>query len=86
MNILPKEEIGFESHKGKTQFIKVEKGKGLAIVNGEKKKLNEGDCLIIPPNTKHNILNRGSSSFKIYSIYSHPEHPEKLRQKLKNNI
>lgn len=82
MSIPPNGEIGTERHKGKTQFIKIERGTGLAVINGKKIILKQGDGLVIQPNQKHNIINTGLRSLKIYSIYSPPEHKKGLKMKL----
>jgi mannose-6-phosphate isomerase-like protein (cupin superfamily) len=78
MSIPKHENINFEIHKDHDQFIKVEKGSCTAIIgdNSNKKSyiLNEGDCIIIPLNTYHEIINTGNESLKLYTIYTPPEH------------
>lgn len=75
MSIKPKEEIGWETHRSTSQFIRVEKGKGVAYIGKSKYKLKDGVAVIIPPNTKHNVVNTSKSSkLKLYTIYSPPEH------------
>ena len=61
------------------QFIKIEKGKGEAIIGNEKKKiitLEKGDCIIIPSNTYHEIKNIGKNKLKLFTIYTPPEHDD----------
>jgi mannose-6-phosphate isomerase-like protein (cupin superfamily) len=72
MSLKKSEEIGLEKHVGITQFIRVEKGKAVAIVNGKRKYLNSGDIVIIPSNTYHNII--ALANVKLYTIYSPPAH------------
>jgi len=78
MSIPIHENINFEIHKDHDQFIKVEKGSCTAIIgdNPNKKSyiLNEGDCIIIPLNTYHEIINTGKEPLKLYTIYTPPEH------------
>ena len=83
MSIPPNEEIGMEVHLETTQFIKVESGKGKAIIGQKIFYLKNGDGLVIPPKRKHNIINNGRSNLKLYTIYSPPEHPKDTKEKMK---
>jgi mannose-6-phosphate isomerase-like protein (cupin superfamily) len=85
MSIPAGEEIGMERHKGLSQFIRVEKGKGMAIIGHSKRKLKDGYAIIIPPGRRHNIINTGSRPLKLYSIYSPPQHPRNRKEKTKTN-
>jgi mannose-6-phosphate isomerase-like protein (cupin superfamily) len=79
MSLLPNENIPLEIHKEHDQFIKIEKGKGEAIIGNEKKKiitLEKGDCIIIPSNTYHEIKNIGKNKLKLFTIYTPPEHDD----------
>lgn len=82
MNLSPLEEIGKEKHKRTTQFIRVEKGSGKAIIGNRKVSLKKDDALIIPAGKFHNII-AGKKGMKLYTIYSPPEHPKKLVQRKK---
>lgn len=76
MSIAPGEDIGMETHAGVDQFIRVEAGKGKAILNGEEHNLEDGSAVVIPAGTEHNIINGSQSEpLKLYTIYSPPEHP-----------
>ncbi len=76
MSIAPGEDIGMETHEDVDQFIRVEAGKGKAILNGKESNLEDGSAVIIPAGTKHNIVNSSRSEpLKLYTIYSPPEHP-----------
>lgn len=82
MNIKPNEEIGSETHSGHDQFIRVEKGTGIAIFgDNEIKELKDGISIVIPSGIKHNIKNTGNEDMKLYTIYSPPEHTEGKVQK-----
>ncbi len=77
MSLLPDENIPLEIHKDHDQFIKIEKGYGVAIIGNTTKKkvlLQKGDCIIIPKNTYHEIKNIGNIKLKLYTIYTPPEH------------
>ena len=76
MSLLPQEEIGFETHPTTSQFIRIEKGQGLAIIDQQRFELNDGDIIVIPPGAKHNIINTGRAErLQLYSIYTPPNHP-----------
>ena len=83
MSIKPGVEIGTEIHPITSQFIRVEQGSALAILNGEHHLLYDGDYIIIAPKTKHNIINIGNKPLKLYTIYTPPEHNPNLIQKTK---
>jgi mannose-6-phosphate isomerase-like protein (cupin superfamily) len=71
------EEIGKEVHAGIDQFIRVEAGQGEAILNGERYPLGDGDAVVIPAGTEHNVVNTSDSEpLRLYTIYSPPEHPD----------
>lgn len=66
------QEIGLEKHSG-DQFIRIEKGKALAIIQEEYiMYLEDGDAIVIPENTLHNII--ALSTLHLYTIYSPAQH------------
>ena len=76
MSLKPHEDIGIEIHPYTTQFIRIESGDGEAIIEGKQIKLHDGIAVIIPLNSKHNIINLSNkNSLKLYTIYSPPHHP-----------
>ncbi len=82
MSIKPLDEIHMEVHKTIDQFIRIESGNGIAIVNNKKYKLYDGIGLIIPAGSFHKIINSSKTqNLKLYTIYSPPEHPKGLKQK-----
>lgn len=68
------QDIGSEVHHDIDQFIRVEKGNALAIINNIKYELNDGYSIMIPKGSNHNIINTGNTELKLYTIYSPPEH------------
>jgi mannose-6-phosphate isomerase-like protein (cupin superfamily) len=81
MSIKPQDNIHLEVHKDHDQFICIEKGTGIAIINEKKYNLTDGIGLIIPAGAKHKILNTSTFyDLKLYTIYSPPEHTDKLEQ------
>jgi mannose-6-phosphate isomerase-like protein (cupin superfamily) len=83
MSLRPKEEIGQETHT-LDQFIRVEAGDGVAILDGVKHQISDGTAVVIPAGTKHNIINNSDSEeLKLYTLYSPPEHRDGTIHKTK---
>ena len=81
MNLKPKDFIKQEVHDNTDQFIRIEKGNGIATINDVKYELKDGIGLIIPAGSQHKIENTSSTNnLSLYSIYSPPEHAENLVQ------
>jgi len=80
MSLEPGVEIGAELHPKTTQFIRVEKGRCVAEFGGKKYLLKDGDAIVVPPNTEHNIWCPKTSmeNVKLYTIYTPPEHKHGL--------
>ena len=73
MALKPKEEIGAEVHK-LDQFFRVEEGHGEAVLDGVRTAIQAGFAVVVPAGARHNIINTGSESLKLYTIYSPPNH------------
>jgi mannose-6-phosphate isomerase-like protein (cupin superfamily) len=74
MSLRPREEIGEETHT-LDQFIRVEAGRGVAILDGVKHRISDGTAVVIPAGTKHNVANESDAEeMKLYTLYSPPEH------------
>ena len=82
MSIEPGDDIGMEVH-GLDQFIRLESGKGKAILNGQEYEIEDDWAVVIPAGVEHNIVNTGDEPLKLYSIYSPPEHKEGTIHKTK---
>ncbi|MDP4038877.1 MAG: cupin domain-containing protein [bacterium] len=76
MSLNADEEIGMEVHPKVDQFIRIESGKVKFILNGEESKGGDGDAVVIPAGTNHNVINTGDGKLKLYTIYSPANHPE----------
>lgn len=84
MSLQPKEDIGTETHPNTDQFIRVEKGVGMAIVGSETVELADGIAMVIPAGTEHNIINTSNTDhMKLYTIYSPAEHDANTIQHVK---
>jgi len=87
MSVRPTEEIGMEIHPYTDQFIRVEKGEAKVILGSEgnfEHVLTEGEAVVVPANTYHNIINIGKEPLQLYTIYSPPEHEAGLIEKFKS--
>ena len=73
MALKPKEEIGMEVHK-LDQFFRVEEGSGEAVLDGVSTLISAGFAVLVPAGTNHNIINTGSVSLKLYTLYAPPNH------------
>ena len=79
MNLQSMEEIGMEVHTDRDQFFRFEKGKGRVTIDGVKHKVKGGDAVIVPAGAKHNVVNTSRKNpLKLYTIYSPPEHQDKV--------
>ncbi|MBU4274244.1 cupin domain-containing protein [Patescibacteria group bacterium] len=75
MTLKPGEDIGEEVHT-LDQFIRVERGRGKAIIDGVEHIIEDGTAIIIPAGARHNVINGPDSELKLYTIYSPPEHKD----------
>jgi mannose-6-phosphate isomerase-like protein (cupin superfamily) len=79
MCLRPSEEIGEETHTTVDQFFRIEKGEGLVIIDGNRYDVKDGSGVIVPAGAKHNVINTSrSSELRLYTIYSPPEHQDKV--------
>ena len=81
------EEIGYEVHPNVDQFLRVEKGKFKFILdNGKETHIaRDGDAVIVPAGTWHNVVNVSKRKSKLYTIYSPPNHPDGTIHKTKKD-
>ena len=74
MSLKPKEEIGSEVHQ-LDQFIRIEKGQGKSVLNGQEYNISGGFAVVVPAGTEHNIINTSETEdMKLYTVYSPPNH------------
>jgi mannose-6-phosphate isomerase-like protein (cupin superfamily) len=76
MTLRPGEDIGLETHDGHDQFIRVEAGTGVVLLDGEESALADGSAVVIPAGVEHNIINTSNQPLRLYTLYSPPEHPD----------
>jgi mannose-6-phosphate isomerase-like protein (cupin superfamily) len=64
-----------EVHEHTDQFIRIEQGVGVAIINNIKYDLYNDIGFIVPAGTSHMIINTShTEKLKLYTIYAPPEH------------
>jgi mannose-6-phosphate isomerase-like protein (cupin superfamily) len=84
MTLKPGEEIGQERHEGHDQFIRVEAGEGVAILDGERHALEDGVAVVIPAGAEHKVMNTSrTEALRLYTIYAPPEHPDGIVHRTK---
>jgi len=77
MTLQPGEEIGKEVHRDHDQFIRVEEGNGIVVLDGKKHELSDGSAVVIPASVEHNVVNTSSNApLRLYTLYSPPEHAQ----------
>lgn len=85
MRLLVGEEIGTEVHENVDQFFRIESGHAKFILNDEVNEVGPGMVVIIPAGTKHNVINIGDESLRLYTIYCPPNHPANTIHHLKSD-
>lgn len=79
MNLLPNEEIGMETHKGGDQFFRFEEGTGKVIIDGNEYAIKNGDAIIVPAGSEHNVINTSDTHpLKLYTLYTPPHHKDQI--------
>ncbi|OPY31395.1 MAG: Cupin domain protein [Methanomassiliicoccales archaeon PtaU1.Bin124] len=79
MNLRPGEEIGEEVHETVDQFFRFETGEGKVVIDGVAHDVSDGMGVIVPSGALHNVINTSSKkNLKLYTIYSPPEHIDKV--------
>lgn len=77
MSLLPGEEIGLEVHDEGDQFFRFESGEGKVIIDETEYGVGDGDAVIVPVGSKHNVINTsGTESLKLYTLYAPPHHKD----------
>lgn len=72
MSLKPGEEIGDEVHKDRDQFFRIEKGKGQIVIDGKATDIKSDFAMVVPAGARHNVINTGDKSLKLYTIYGPP--------------
>ncbi|MDD4567806.1 cupin domain-containing protein [Methanoculleus chikugoensis] len=82
MSLKPGEEIGEEVHDDVDQFFRFEEGEGKVVIDNTEYKVKDGSAVVVPNGAKHNVINTSkTAALKLYTIYSPPEHRDKVVHK-----
>ena len=76
-------EIGEEVHEDIDQILTFVSGTGEARIAGKTKKVAQGDLVVVPAGTKHNLVNTGENPLILYTVYGPPEHADGAVHKTK---
>ncbi|MEK7180979.1 MAG: cupin domain-containing protein [Patescibacteria group bacterium] len=79
MSLLPGEDIGSEAHEGIDQFFRFEKGEGKVVIDESEYIVGDGDTVIVPSGSTHNVTNTSATeALKLYTIYAPPHHRDEV--------
>lgn len=78
MSLQPGQEIGSEVHSGVDQFFRIEKGKGVIEIDGVRTKIKSDTGVLVPAGARHNLINNGDKTLKLYTLYAPPHHRDGL--------
>lgn len=84
MSLRPKEDIGEEAHQELDQFIRIEEGEGLIVIDGIEHRVADDFAAVIPAGARHNVINTSDRPMKLYTVYSPPEHRDGVVHQTKN--
>lgn len=74
MTIPPGGEIGEEVHEHVDQVLIFVEGKGEAVLEGERRPIDENDLVFVKAGTRHNFINTADGPLRLVTIYAPPEH------------
>ncbi len=67
-------EIGDEVHEETDQILTFVSGTGEARVGPDSRAVAQGDLVVVPAGTQHNVVNTGPLPLVLYTVYGPPEH------------
>ncbi|MCA9338601.1 cupin domain-containing protein [Candidatus Saccharibacteria bacterium] len=77
MSIAPGSEIGSEVHPDNDQFFRFEAGHGRVTIDETVYEVGDGDVVIVPAGSEHNVENASDSEpLQLYTLYSPPHHKD----------
>lgn len=85
MSLSKEEEIGMEVHEENDQFFRFEQGTGKVVINDTEYLVSDGDAVVVPAGSKHNVINEGEGSLKFYTIYSPAHHKDGIVRSTKKD-
>lgn len=82
MSLKPGEDIGTETHRADQTTYFVE-GSGSAVLDGRSAKVAADHMIVIPQGTEHNIINKGTTPLKLFSVYAPPAEDPGVKHRTK---
>jgi len=76
MSIPPRGEIGEEVHEHVDQVLAFVAGEGVATLEGQDSAVGPDRLVHVPAGLRHNVVNRGSTDLRLYTIYAPPQHAQ----------
>jgi len=76
MSLNAGEEIGEEVHDESDQFFRFEEGQGKVVIDDVEHEVKDGDAVIVPEGARHNVVNIGTGTLKLYTIYAPAHHKD----------
>ena len=77
MSLKPGEDIGLETHNENDQFFRFDAGNGKVLINETEYQVSDGDAVIVPAGSEHNVINTSNTEdLKMYTIYSPAHHKD----------
>lgn len=80
MTIPVGESIGLEEHPGTDQFLRVDTGRGKAVMGSAKDQLDfeqevtDGWCIQVPAGMWHDVINIGAQPLRLHTVYAPSHH------------
>lgn len=71
--ILPaKSEVPYHYHEARESVIMAISGEAIQVMEGEEFPFKAGDIIIVPPQTKHQTINRSQAEFRFIEFFTNP--------------
>ena len=74
MSIPPGGEIGEEVHEHVDQVLAFMAGEGVAVLEGVESPIGPDRLVHVPAGMRHNVVNRGFTDLRLYTVYAPPQH------------
>lgn len=86
MSLLPREDIGLEVHEENDQFFRFDAGEGKVVINEIEYIVSDGDAVVVPKGSSHNVINTSESeSLRFYTIYAPAHHKDGIVRETKED-
>jgi mannose-6-phosphate isomerase-like protein (cupin superfamily) len=91
MTIPVGESIGLEAHPGTDQFLRLDAGRGKAVMGPAKDQLDfeqevtDGWSIQVPAGTWHDVINTGDEPLRLYTVYAPSHHSAGIAQATKTD-